>query len=187
MSTHSDSEDDVPLAQRAAPATKSEPAVAGGARPAGQAAQAAQNNGIARPASAGGTANGLSKPAAHLAHGRQVVSDSEDDMPLAARPAATKAAPAAAAKQSGAATAAPKPVAAGAAGKPAAAKPAAAPAPKRRPGLLDDAVELPSAPPKPKPKPAPAAPAVKKEEVDSDSEEDEPLAKRKAKVTPGGC
>jgi hypothetical protein len=180
----SESEDDLPLARRTVPA-----AATAQAGPSGPAA-APQNGGLPKPAAPAAAANGAAKPAAHLVQGRQVVSDSdsEDEVPLAARSAAVAAA---AAKP--AAPAAAKP-AAPAAAKPAGPKPAAAAAPKpaapKRPGgLFDDAVQLPAAP-RPKAK-APAPPVAPKPTavaagLESDSDEDQPLAARKAKMTPGG-
>ena len=183
----SESEDDLPLARRTVPA-----AATAQAGPSGPAA-APQNGGLPKLAAPAAAANGAAKPAAHLVQGRQVVSDSdsEDEVPLAARSAAVVAAakPAAPAAAKPAAPAAakpavPKPAAAAAAA--AAPKPAA---PKRPGGLFDDAVQLPAAP-RPKAKaPAPAVapkPTAVAAGLESDSDEDQPLAARKAKMTPGG-
>ncbi|GAB4815286.1 hypothetical protein N2152v2_002332 [Parachlorella kessleri] len=114
--------------------------------------------------------------------GRVVIqsdSDSEADLPLAARKAsaskpATAARPVSAARPAAAAPAAakkPQPAAGAAARKPSAA-------------LLDDAVMLPTAP---RPKPAPK-PALKREvlESDSDSEEDVPLQQRRQSLSGAG-
>lgn len=176
----SESEDDLPLARRTVPA-----AATAQAGPSGPAA-APQNGGLPKLAAPAAAANGAAKPAAHLVQGRQVVSDSdsEDEVPLAARSAAVVAAakPAAPAAAKPAAPAAAKPAAAAAA----APKPAA---PKRPGGLFDDAVQLPAAP-RPKAKaPAPAVarkPTAVAAGLESDSDEDQPLAARKAKMTPGG-
>ncbi|PSC70005.1 DNA topoisomerase 1 [Micractinium conductrix] len=152
-------------------------------------------NGAGRPPSAAGAGtaatNGAAatKPtagAAHL-HGRQVVSDSDsdDDAPLAARkPAAPAPAPAKHAAAVAPAKPAAKPAAGGNGAGPS--KPAAPPASKplipKRPKLLDDAVELPLAPPKPKPKPQlpQPKPAAAAAGSGSDSDDDQPLIKRKA-------
>ncbi|KAL4854832.1 DNA topoisomerase 1 beta [Chlorella vulgaris] len=153
----SDSEDDVPLAMRA---------VAPAAPP------AAQNGGAgpSKPPPAAAASNGAVKAGtgAHL-HGKQVVSDSdsEDEQPLAARAAAI-AKPAAAAAANASNGARPS--------KP----PPAQPVKAKRPGLLDDAVELPAARPKPKPKPAPQRPAAKPRE---ESDEDDSTSKTTAKRT----
>lgn len=178
----SDSEDDVPLGQRM-PAPPAAAPAAGG-----------PSNGSAAPkpaapaAAAAAPINGAAKPAVHT-QGRQVVSDSdsEDEVPLAARapmpaaPAAPKPAAPAAAKP--AAPAAAKPAAAAGAAKP--------PLIPKRPGLLDDAVALPAAPrpPKPAPKPAPAAAAAKKPAAaaDDSSDDEVPLVQRKQKIASGEC
>lgn len=173
----SDSEDELPLAQRqlqaglqareaaltSAPAAPS--AVAVKPEQAGPAPAAApqQNGAHAAPAA---------KPAPRPAGGRLVIDSSDDDsdVPLASRKPAAAQQP----KKPGPAAAAA-----------AAAKPAAAAAPKRPSPALDDAVMLPTAP-KPKPKP----PAVKqevKEEWGSDSDSDVPLAKRRQSLSGTGA
>lgn len=159
----SDSEDDVPLAMRAVAPAAPPAAQNGGAGPSKPPPAAAGSNGAVKA----GTG-------AHL-HGKQVVSDSdsEDEQPLAARAAAiAKPAAAAAGASNGARPSKPPP---------------AQPVKAKRPGLLDDAVELPAARPKPRPKPAPQRPAAKpREESDEDDSSDDgkSLAERKRKLTP---
>lgn len=188
----SDSEDDVPLAQRAAaapgaPASELPSSAAGTSAP--------HHNGAGpRPASGstGGATNG--KPVAAHLHGRQVVSDSdsEDEVPLAARapaaPAAKPAQPAAEAKPA----ARPSKPAAPATATAAKPKPAGPALPKRGNALLDEPEALPAAPklpPKPKPVAPPVAPKRDAPADDDDSsDDDQPLAARKAKkATPGAC
>lgn len=84
----------------------------------------------------------------------KAISDSDDDVPLVAR-------------------------------MPTKPEPATKPAPiAKKPSLLDDAEELPSAP-KPKTKPVPK-PAPAKMETDSDSDDDVPLAQRRKSLSTSG-